>query len=150
MNILVSSTPLNYCSSCDTQHDKNIVCSLLDNSPRAFDLFVDVLDETTTIPWYQAQPVIHELIELCSYFQINAHTVWIPFTKDLYSLGSRFPATDQIAVIHHLYSTMYTSLASYLCDFLSLVLPSTFVCAKDLHYFPPYDPFSTQDRTTPP
>ena len=74
--------------------------------------------------------------ELCSYFSIHHHTVWIPFTTGLYSLGLMFPATDQIAVIHQLYSSMYTSLAFYLCDYLSLVLPSSFVCATDLYYFP--------------
>ena len=135
------TTPLTRCSSCDTRHDGNIVCSLLSHSPRALDLFVYLLEGTAKLPWYSDQNIIHELIELCSYFSIHPHAVWIPFTTDLYSLGLRFPATDQIAVIHHLYSSMYTCLAFYLCDYLSLVLPSSFVCATDLYDFPTYDDF---------
>ena len=74
-----------------------------------------------------------ELITVCDYFLLPIDLIKAPLMRSITHLHCRFPNHFKVPeLIYHIYHTIYSDLASLLCDWLTSNNPYSFFVMSDL------------------
>ena len=123
---------MTWCTTCNTEHFTDHICSSLLNKPATVDTLVAILEEDAIITWNMDTDML-ELITVCDYFLLDMDVIKKPLMHAITHLHCKFP--DQFEVpelIYHIYHSIYSDLTPILYDWITFNNRRSFLHMKDI------------------
>ena len=123
---------MTWCTTCNTEHFTDHICSSLLIQPTTVDTLVAILEEDAIIKWKIDTNMV-ELITVCYYFLLNIDLIMKPLMRATTHLHCKFPNHFKVPeLIYHIYHTIYSDLTPILCDWITSNNRHSFLVMNDI------------------
>ena len=128
----LTTTPMTWCTTCNTEHFTDHICSSLLIKPATVNTLVAILEEDAIIKWTRHTDMV-ELITVCDYFLLDMDVIKKPLMHAITHLHCQFP--DQFKVpelIYRIYHSIYSDFTPILCDWITFNNRRSFLFMQDI------------------